>query len=84
MAAPAGDAVGRRAVLAALAAGALSVAATDTGSPAAAAEAAGEWVTTATGLKYKDGAWCTGGGRVWRPVGASQPRGQCSVWKGRR
>jgi len=84
MAAPAGDAVGRRAVLAALAAGAVSVAATSTGSPAAAAEAAGEWVTTATGLKYKDGAWRTGGGRVWRPVGALQPHGQCRVWTARR
>lgn len=58
----ASEPVGRRVALAALAAGALGVAAAAGGGPVWAADAEGDWVTTPSGLKYKDGTWRSGGG----------------------
>lgn len=57
----AAEPVGRRAALAALTAGALGVAAAAGGGPVWAADAEGDWVTTPSGLKYKDGTWRSGG-----------------------
>lgn len=78
--APGGGPVGRRAALAALAAGALGVASANT-SPVWAADAGGDWVTTPSGLKYKDGTWRGGGGGgCWGVrVSAGPSRGEAAA-----
>lgn len=82
---PAGGPIGRRAALAALAAGVLGVASATTG-PVWAADADGDWVTTPSGLKYKDGTTRDGwGGHAFlRDRGGGRPRRAMSWASGSR